>query len=204
MALSMKHIFKKGNGEDQPTFILLHGTGGDESDLFPLALRLNQNYNMLGVKGNVDENGMTRFFKRHGEGQYDWEDLEERGTELYDFLKEAAEEYDFDLEKAILVGFSNGTNIAINLLLRDNTKFDKALLFAGLYPTQIDDVKDLSHIDIYLSMGTHDPIVPVSESERLIDLFKRSGANVTTHWTQSHGITEQSLNDADKVVNGNN
>lgn len=204
MALSMKHIFKKGNGEDQPTFILLHGTGGDESDLFPLALRLNQNYNMLGVKGNVDENGMTRFFKRHGEGQYDWEDLEERGTELYDFLKEAAEEYDFDLEKAILVGFSNGTNIAINLLLRDNTKFDKALLFAGLYPTQIDDVKDLSHMDIYLSMGTHDPIVPVSESERLIDLFKCSGANVTTHWTQSHGITEQSLNDADKVVNGNN
>ncbi|SQE75308.1 putative phospholipase/carboxylesterase [Staphylococcus simulans] len=202
MALdTMKHIFRKGQSSDQPTFILLHGTGGDESDLFPLALRLNPNYNMLGVKGNVDENGMTRFFKRHGEGQYDWKDLEERGTELYEFLQAAAKEYDFDLENAILVSFSNGTNIAINLLLREETKFAKALLFAGLYPTHIDHVKDLSGTDIYLSMGTHDPIVPVSESERLIDLFQRSGANVTTHWTQSHGITEESLNEAVKVVN---
>lgn len=202
MALSMKHIFKKGKGEDQPTFILLHGTGGDEADLFPLALRINQNYNLLGVKGNVDENGMTRFFKRVGEGQYDWEDLEERTTELYEFLQAAAKEYNFDLEKAILVGFSNGTNIAINMLLRDETKFDKALLFAGLYPKQLDQVKDLSYMDIYLSMGTHDPMVTMDDNERLIEMFEKSGANVITHWTQTHGITDASLNDAAKVVNG--
>ena len=70
----MEHIYnekKKG----APVFVLLHGTGGTETDLVPLAELLNPEYNVLGIRGNVQENGMNRYFKRHGEGQYDWEDL---------------------------------------------------------------------------------------------------------------------------------
>ncbi|PNZ59854.1 carboxylesterase [Staphylococcus condimenti] len=198
--MDMKHIFRKGKDNNQPTFIMFHGTGGDETDLIPVALRLNPDYNVLSVKGNVSEGGMARFFKRVGEGQYDWEDLAERSDELNAFLKEAAEHYNFDLDKAVLVGFSNGSNMAINLLLREDTTFAKALLFAPLYPTDIENVRDLSNMTIFLSMGTQDPIVPVSESERVIDIFKRSGAKVETHWTVSHGITEAALNDAAKAL----
>ena len=59
----MEHIFKQGQ-PDAPTFILLHGTGGDENDLLPLAQVLNPDYNVLSIRGEVSENGMNRFFKR--------------------------------------------------------------------------------------------------------------------------------------------
>lgn len=70
----MEHIFREGEA-NAPTLILLHGTGGDESDLLPLSQLLNPKYNVLSIRGEVSENGMNRFFKRHGEGQYDIEDL---------------------------------------------------------------------------------------------------------------------------------
>ncbi len=50
--------------------------------------------------------------------------------------KEAGERYEFDIEKAVLVGFSNGSNIAINLMLRSEAPFKKALLYAPLYPIE--------------------------------------------------------------------
>lgn len=30
----MKHIFQEGKDASKPTLLLLHGTGGDETDLF--------------------------------------------------------------------------------------------------------------------------------------------------------------------------
>ncbi len=80
-----KHVFQeKENGG--PTFVLLHGTGGNESDLLPLAKMIDDKANVLGVRGNVLENGMPRFFRRLQEGVFDMEDLKKRTDELNDFF----------------------------------------------------------------------------------------------------------------------
>ncbi|EHJ08204.1 methylhydroquinone degradation carboxylesterase MhqD [Staphylococcus simiae] len=188
----MKHIFKQGK-HDAPTLILLHGTGGDEHDLLPLGEALNPDYNLLGIRGQISENGMNRYFKRLGDGIYDLEDLEYRGQELLNFIKEAAETYGFDLEKVVLVGFSNGSNIAINLMLRQDAPFKKALLYAPLYPLDVADNKDMSDVSVLLSMGENDPMVTLEGSQHVIDLFQSRGANVTEVWVNSHEITQQGL-----------
>lgn len=36
----MKHIFNKGKDSTKPTLLLLHGTGGNELDLLPIAGRI--------------------------------------------------------------------------------------------------------------------------------------------------------------------
>ncbi|MBI5975737.1 methylhydroquinone degradation carboxylesterase MhqD [Staphylococcus canis] len=195
----MEHIFKKGEA-GKPVFVLLHGTGGDEKDLLPLAEVLDPSYGVLSVRGNVSENGMNRFFKRHGEGNYDVEDLEFRGKELLDFLKKASQDYEFNLDDAVLVGFSNGSNIAINMILNEESNFKKALLFAPLYPVDLDNNKDLSNFTAFLSMGKQDPIVPVSESERVINIFKERGAEVVETWVHSHELTQNAVNEARKVL----
>ena len=41
----MEHIYRPGK-DNAPTLILLHGTGGDETDLIPLGTALNPNYNL--------------------------------------------------------------------------------------------------------------------------------------------------------------
>ena len=43
----------------------------DETDLIPLGTALNPNYNLLSIRGEVNENGMNRYFKRLAEGVYD-------------------------------------------------------------------------------------------------------------------------------------
>jgi len=185
----MEYIYRE-NKKGAPVFILLHGTGGSETDLVPVAEMLDSEYSILGIRGNVQENGMNRYFKRHGEGQYDWEDLDYRGKELYDFIVEKSEEYDFKLEDTVLVGFSNGSNIAIQMILQNPETFKKAALFAPLYPADLSEKQNLSDLEVFLSLGEGDPVVPEEESKRVIELFKERDAQVTTTWVKGHNLSQ--------------
>ena len=108
----MHHLYQAGK-PDAPVFVLLHGTGGNERSLLPLVPHLNSEATVLSIRGNVSEQGMLRFFKRKAEGIYDIEDLHQRGTSLLKFIEEASQKYQFNMAQVILVGFSNGANIAI-------------------------------------------------------------------------------------------
>lgn len=187
-----EYIFNQGKA-GEPVFVLLHGTGGDETNLIPVTQALNSDATILSIRGNVNENGMNRYFKRHGEGHYDVEDLNKRGKELHDFIVKKSEEYDFSLNDVILFGFSNGSNIGINMLLLEEAAFNKGMLFAPMYPVDLIDDKDLSDAKIFLSMGENDPIVPKEESDRVIELFKSRGANVAQVWVNSHEINEKNI-----------
>ncbi|NJH86081.1 alpha/beta hydrolase fold domain-containing protein [Staphylococcus agnetis] len=188
----MEHIFKQGQAQ-APTFVLLHGTGGNEHDLLPVAELLDPSYHALGVRGNVSENGMNRFFKRHGKGNYDVEDLKFRAHELHQYIQTAAQHYGFDINHVILVGFSNGANIAIELLLNADMPYRKGLLFAPLYPLDVDTHLDLSQKSVFLSMGENDPIVTVQQSHDVEQLFKQRGAHVTSYWVNSHELTRDAI-----------
>lgn len=196
----MKYIYKEKK-KGAPVFVLLHGTGGTETDLVSLAEVLQPDYNILGIRGNVQENGMNRYFKRYGEGQYDWNDLKFRGNELYEFIVEKSKTYDFKLEDTVLVGFSNGSNIAIQMMLQHPKTFQKAALFAPLYPADIPEKQDFSHVEVFLSLGKGDPIVPETESERVIHLFKQRGADVTTTWVNGHNLTQEVALEAKNWLN---
>src|SRR6476661_1811282 len=112
----MKNIFQKGQDSSKPTFLLLHGTGGNELDMLPVAGRIDDEASILSVRGNVLENGMPRFFRRLAEGIFDEEDLIFRTKELNQFLDVSADKYDFDRDNIIAIGYSNGANIAASLL----------------------------------------------------------------------------------------
>lgn len=187
-----EYIFNEGKA-DEPVLILLHGTGADENNLLPVAEAIAPNATVFSIRGNVSENGMNRYFKRHGEGKYDVEDLTQRGKELYQFIEEKAEEYDFSLEDAIFFGFSNGSNIGINMLLLEDSKLNKAMLYAPMYPVDIEQEVDLSDANIFLSMGINDPIVPKAESEHVIEIFESRGAEVVETWVNSHEINGDNL-----------
>ena len=196
----MQHIFKPGK-KGMPVFVTLHGTGGDENNLLPLAEALNPDYGVLGVRGEVNEQGMLRFFKRKAEGVQDEEDLALRGKQLYDFIQAAGHDYDFAMEDVILVGFSNGANIAINLLLQPGHSFKRAILMASMYPVEIEAGPDLSDVNIFLSMGEKDPIVPVEASKHVIDIFQSRGADVSGIWVKGHELNAQVLMAAKQWLN---
>ncbi|XJS10003.1 alpha/beta hydrolase [Aerococcaceae bacterium WGS1372] len=192
----MIHIYKEGK-KNHPVFVLLHGTGGNENNLLGVAEFLDPQASILAIRGNVSENGMLRFFKRKEEGVYDLEDLEQRGKELYQFIVDSSKEYVFNLEDVILVGFSNGSNIAINMLLLKDSQLNKATLFAPMYPVDLsNNHKDLEGSAIYISAGRRDPIVPVSDSEEVINIFLSRNATVTSYWVNSHELNLDTLTQA--------
>jgi len=74
----MIHYFKKAE-EGKKTFLLLHGTGGDEMDLVPVANMIDEGNGILSIRGAVTENGMNRFFKRFSEGVFDEDGYKAKG-----------------------------------------------------------------------------------------------------------------------------
>jgi phospholipase/carboxylesterase len=57
--------------------------------------------------------------------------------------------------------------------------------FFRMVPLIPDTIPDLSKKSIFVSGGSHDPIVPKRETERLVDLFKESSAKVFVYWEDS-------------------
>ncbi len=77
--------------KETPALILLHGTGGNEDDLIPVAHELSSKFSILSPRGKVLENDIYhRFFRRLAEGIFDIEDLKFRTRELVEFIRKAS------------------------------------------------------------------------------------------------------------------
>src|SRR5690349_6897655 len=104
--LGFIHRYEPASAQGAPTLLLLHGTGGNENDLLPLAPELWPGAGVLSPRGRVLENGMPRFFRRLAEGVFDLDDLRFRASELADFVVASAAHYKFDPARVVAVGFS--------------------------------------------------------------------------------------------------
>jgi phospholipase/carboxylesterase len=178
----VKHIFQKGKDHSKPTLLLLHGTGGNERDLIPLAGKIDEDCSLLSVRGNILENGLPRFFKRLAEGIFDEEDLVFRTTELNDFLTEASKQYGFDRDNIVALGYSNGANIAGSLLFHYGNSLRGAMLLHPMVPRRGIDLPDLTNVPVFISAGTNDPICPPKETNDLHTLLESANARVQLHW----------------------
>lgn len=186
----MKHIYKKGTNTSKPTLLLLHGTGGNENDLLPLANMIDQEASVLSVRGNILENGMPRFFKRLAEGVFDEEDLIFRTQELHEFLDEASEKYGFSRDNIVAIGYSNGANIAASLIFHYKNALKGAILHHPMVPRRGIELPELSDTEVFLAAGKNDPICPAQESEELKSLLSSANASVEMHWENSgHQLT---------------
>jgi len=55
----------------RPLVLALHGTGGDENQLFELTGQLVLAAGVVSLRADVSEGGAARFYKRSGAGLYD-------------------------------------------------------------------------------------------------------------------------------------
>jgi len=186
----VNHIYRQGSEPGAPTLLLLHGTGGTERDLLPLAEIISPGSAVLSVRGNVLENGMPRFFRRLAEGVFDMEDLELRTKELHAFLDSASAEYGFDRRSVVAVGYSNGANIASSLLFYYADSLRGAILHHPMVPRRDLRLPDLSGVPVFIAAGENDPICTPQETEELRSLLGGAGAEVELYWERfGHRLT---------------
>jgi phospholipase/carboxylesterase len=192
--LDFVHRFKPASREGTIPLLLLHGTGGNETDLLQLGESFSPGAALLSPRGKVLENGMPRFFRRLAEGVFDLEDLRFRAQELADFVAAANRAYDLGDTAPIAVGYSNGANIAGALLLLHPGVLSGALLLRPMIPLVPEPLPDLHGVQVLIVAGRHDPIVPPPQPRALADLLGSAGADVTLHASNaSHGLTREDL-----------
>lgn len=190
----MIHYFENNN--HRTTLVLLHGTGGDEKDLVPLAHDIDQKYNILSLRGRINEGGMLRFFKRFDMHTFDLENAKQEAEFILNFLKDAKKKY--KLKELILLGYSNGASMIEALLLEDSNLFSGAVLLQpGLLKTDIvfPINKDFK---VFISASDYDPYLPVNRQKILIEALSASyDVSVSKH-QNGHGLTATVLHDIRK------
>jgi len=190
--LSFIHRFIPGRDTGRAPLLLLHGSGGDEHDLIPLAERIGPGRAIISPRGKTNEQGITRFFRRAPDGAWDLDDLAQRTGELADFLRSARGAY--GLPKPVVLGYSNGANIGWSLLLREPSALAGAILLRSMLPFDPRALPDLSSIPVLLIAAHDDELIPVERAGLLAALLGEAGADVTYEVLRAgHGLTGEDL-----------
>lgn len=174
--LTFLHRFAPARDAARPPLLLLHGTGGDENALLPLAEIVAPDAAHLSPRGKVLEGGAPRFFRRLAEGVFDEDDVRRRAGELADFVAQARAAY--GLAAPVALGFSNGANIAAAMLELRPEALAGAVLLRAMVPLQRPPAVDLTGKNVLILSGEFDPIVPRDNAETLARTLAAAGADV--------------------------
>ena len=194
MTAEFTHCFVPGAMSSAPTILALHGTGGDEHDLVPLARMIDGDSAILSPRGRVLEDGKPLTFRRLSEGVFDQEDLRQEMIALGQFLGEAAARYHFNRARIVALGYSKGANIAASLLLTEPNALAGAILLRPMVPFEPTSPPRLNAIPDPHPGGPQGPIVLSANTERLAVLLQESGASVTLLWQETgHALSPSDL-----------
>lgn len=192
--MNFRHVYKDNAADG--TLFLLHGTGGTKEDFLFFDQYLDKTYNLVGLQGNVDENGMGRFFRRLSPGVFDQENIREEAKKLHDFIISWKKTHPDQSKRCVFLGYSNGANMLLAALFYFPKLLNTLLLLHPMLPFTPDPVPQLSEHDLFVSMGAHDQMVGPKQKQELLRVLKSTGAHLTVReYPSGHEITDGELQD---------
>jgi phospholipase/carboxylesterase len=192
------HVFKQGDAAQHP-LLLLHGTGGDEHSMLEIAAAAAPDRSIISPRGLVNENGNLRFFRRFAEGQLDEDDVRFRSNELSLFVSAAMATY--KLKSPIALGYSNGANIALAMIVMQPDILSGAVLLRSMAPFRAMPRVDLKQKPVLLLNGAQDPIIPAAATNQLIKTLHDSNAKLIHEILPTgHGLTQSDITLATKFL----
>jgi phospholipase/carboxylesterase len=178
-------------GTDDAPLVLLHGSGGNEFDLVPLASELAPNAAKLGIRGPVAIDDGYAFFHRFPDRRVDEADIEAKAPVLAAFIEASCARYNF-AGRPIAIGFSNGAIMAAALLLAHPGLLAGAILFRPLSPFTRDLAHRLDTTPVLIIDGKKDSRRSPGDGSRLAERLVRAGALVTHHVLPvGHSVTAE-------------
>lgn len=203
---TLAHVFRPGSAPGAPALLALHGTGGDELDMLPLASAVAPGAPVLSPRGAVREGAANRWFRRFAEGVFDLDDLRRRAADLAAWIAAAREEHRDALagRPLVAIGYSNGANIAAAMLLAGHgSAVDAAILLRAQHTLDAAAGLDLRGLPVLLASGVADPVVPAPEAARLAATLGAAGAAVA-HETipAGHGLDTRDVALAKRFLEG--
>jgi phospholipase/carboxylesterase len=177
--LPFVHRFYVPENPDGSVIVLLHGTGGNEADLMPLAHRVAPQATLLGVRGRATEEGNNRWFRRFDAVTFDQADIRSEAAAFNDFMQAAIQSYGLDAARISYLGYSNGANLLGAVALLHPQLVRRAILLRGVAVLEDAPRPDLTGAHILLLSGADDPYA--ARAARLDAALRDAGATVDAH-----------------------
>jgi phospholipase/carboxylesterase len=175
--LTFIHRFNRPQDPDGTTLVLLHGTGGSEADLMPIARRIAPQATLLGVRGRSTEDGSNRWFRRISATTFDQADVRNEAGAFAAFVEAAVTAYGLDVDRFVFLGYSNGASLLAAVVQLHPGVVHRAILLRAFQALESRRAGVLASTSVLMLDGRDDPLVP--HPATLADDMRALGAKVT-------------------------
>ncbi|WP_048647783.1 VOC family protein [Nitratireductor soli] len=170
------HRFHVPTQPDGTHWALLHGSGGNETSLMPLAAATAPAATLLGIRGRSTEEGMPRWFRRLTPLSFDQADIRAEAEAFAAFCTGSATAYGMRPDATLHLGHSNGANFLAAFLRLHLHRVRKAILLRPIEVLDLPPQADLAGMEILVVAGADDPLA--QRSLALADNLRKSAARV--------------------------
>lgn len=173
--------------------VLLHGSGGDETSLFPFAKEIWPRAILIGIRGRIVQDGETRWYRKITPVRFDEHDVKHEADALVHFLTLLVDEREYDISRIIFVGYSNGANLLAVMMMGHPDLVRRAVLMRSMPVLDKMPEGNLRKAQVLTISGKNDvlysPFAPT-----LASLLKTSGARVESFTVEGdHMIDEDDI-----------
>ena len=198
----------RSRADAYPTLVLLHGRGDSAAGIAPLAYEFQRDdLLVLSVQAPLELGGVMA-------GGYEWYRLREPRSldeatlrasldALAEFLDTVKGAYPVDLERVVLLGFSQGAVMALGAqALRPDTVAG-VIALSGYFPIEVESEADsLVGRPAFVAHGVYDDIIPVEAGRRTRDLLDRHGVDLTyREYRMAHQVSAEEMAEARAWLN---
>ncbi|MBU3029982.1 VOC family protein [Paracoccus marinaquae] len=195
------HRLHRPEDPDGSVLLLLHGTGGNEADLMPLAHRIAPRATLLGLRGRSTEEGVARFFRRITATSFDQDDIRAEAAAFEAFLTGAVAAYGLDPDRITVLGYSNGANFAAAVMALYPGLIRRAILIRAMAVLEDLPQVDLAGTRILGLRGAADPYGRYAPA--LNDWLLASGVDLDARTVKAgHELAESDLTAAQNWLLG--
>lgn len=205
--LSIKYLIKEPQSKtsESPLLLLLHGFGSNESDLHSFANYLPENHYIVSIRApfklpnggfawyNISFDEDMNKFNNHDQAK-------DSINMIINFIEELSNKYLIDKDKISLLGFSQGTILSYALCLNYPEKFKNIIGFSGYIDEAMINIEsentDYSKLNLYISHGKDDPVIPVDWARKSTEVLKRNKIKYSfNEFNSGHTISSENFYD---------
>jgi phospholipase/carboxylesterase len=181
-----------------PTIIALHGLGSNEEDLIGLAPHLPNSLLWISARAPlVLGRNSYEWYRVKVIGRPDPEQVISALETIDGFIRETLSAYPVDPQKLFLLGFSQGSLLAMCYALEYPSHVAGVIAQSGYIPSHVDlaiNESELKHKPFILTHGEHDTLIPIEWARASRDRLQTLGVDLTYYEFQmGHNVSLDSL-----------